>query len=177
MHIAVEAQMRAVDWLGLLTASGTDRALESNVRRLLEATTEHDANEAYWCLDNEIVVQGRLYPGSIALVPIFGTALALEVLSPPAKLMVLDLLVELAFADPTSESEELTAIQVEARLKRYAPIIETYLWDDNAPVRRAALDILRVLPEEELNLVPYLEMLCHDEDELIRRLAESLMAG
>jgi hypothetical protein len=173
VHPAVDGWLRSIQWASFVTASGPADSVEGALRDLFAAESE-EALAAYWRLDNEVVVQGRMYPLVVCLVPIRGLVLALRQGSAVARRHVVELLAEFALGSGHEDLDEpdLVVTGVEAEMRRLGAILSSLLWDADVRVRRAAFEILRVTPGEDDKLVFVAQVLCSDEDQRIRDLAE-----
>lgn len=178
MHAAIDRWLRSIRWASFVTASGPAESVEVALRDLFAAESEEDAEAAYWRLDNEVVVQGRMYPLVVCLVPLLGLVLALRQGSAVARRHVVELLAEFALGCGHEDLDEpdLVVAGVEAEMRRLGVILSSLLWDADVRVRRAALEILRVTPGEDDKLVFVAQVLCSDDDQRIRDLAVHYLA-
>jgi hypothetical protein len=85
------------DWLKL-RSSGSAAKVPEAVEQLRLAATDHEADAAYWRIDNEVVVQGALYeacvPTAVCLVG------ALQNCTAAARPKILELLFQLGNGEP-----------------------------------------------------------------------------
>jgi hypothetical protein len=96
----VRERLAATNWASQRASAGRSAAhVPIAVEALLTATTEDEAERAYWQLDNTVVVQGQLFASARPLVPVLLAALA-GPLSAPARAHVADLLIEIACGWP-----------------------------------------------------------------------------
>ena len=105
MSSLVELELAAVDWSTLRAAAGLDaRTVPEKVASLVASASEEEAQQAYWRLDNFVVVQGQLFEVAQHLVPVLLAALA-GPLSSAAREAIADLLVEISCGE--SDQSEL----------------------------------------------------------------------
>jgi hypothetical protein len=104
LNALVQHQLETVDWSAQRVIAGRSGAdVPAAVERLLAASSDDEAEAAYWLLDNRVVVQGQLFQAALPLVDVLLAALA-GPLPPIARVYVADLLVEIAKGVP-DESE------------------------------------------------------------------------
>lgn len=77
------------DWASL-EALGDVKAVPAALQRLMEAETEAQAQEAYWHIDNTVVVQTTLYPAALPTIKCLTTML--PVCAPVARRFILELM-------------------------------------------------------------------------------------
>jgi hypothetical protein len=99
MNLLAQLCLERVDWSALRAAGVTGAGepatrVPAAVRRLAAAETADAARDAYWQLDNHVVVQGRLFEAAAPLVPVL-LALLAGPLQGPARHDVANLLVEI----------------------------------------------------------------------------------
>src|SRR2546428_3629304 len=92
--------LRNVDWpkIRSLMKTTSDDVPESFLQ-LIDSQTDAQAKEAYWRLDNRVMVQGQLFQAAEKLVPAILAALQLD-LSPSARHRLVELLTEIALGVP-----------------------------------------------------------------------------
>jgi hypothetical protein len=100
-----ELLVEGTEWSRLETASGTAEHVPDALKHLAQARTEDEAKAAYWELDNEVVVQGRLYEAAVPVVSVL-LAMLQGQLSRVARARVVDLLVEIALGDPPARGDK-----------------------------------------------------------------------
>jgi len=100
-----ELLVEGTHWGRLETASGTAEHVPDALKHLAQARTEDEAKAAYWELDNEVVVQGRLYEAAVPVVSVL-LAMLQGQLSRVARARVVDLLVEIALGDPPARGDK-----------------------------------------------------------------------
>jgi HEAT repeat protein len=114
-------------------------------RRLIDSRTEADADQAYWMLDNRVVLQGSLFEASEKLIAPLIAALELD-LSPAARHGVLELLTEIALGgtDPSEVALGNSGLADASRaaIRRGLPAIYSLLQDPDPRVRDASIHIL-----------------------------------
>ncbi|WP_175410377.1 hypothetical protein [Streptomyces sp. TRM64462] len=80
-----------VDWAAFRVLGGGAHEVPEALRRLVAARSEDEAWEAYWRLENAVVVQGALHSAALPAVGVLLAAL-LDELSADARDLVLELL-------------------------------------------------------------------------------------
>lgn len=88
-----------IDWSRLRTAHGTAAHVPSALRALADAIDEPAVSEAYWKLDNYVVLQGTLYESAWYVIP-FLLAMLSTSRSTAQKAATYDLLIEIARGVP-----------------------------------------------------------------------------
>ena len=170
MNRIVDVMVKSVDWGAQRSILGHSTFVPSAIGRLLAAQTNEEAREAYWELDNRVVVQGQLFEVSRLLVPVLMVSLTGD-LAHPARIRVLDLLFEIASGEPDISEEERgnPFLGNECRA-----IIAKGLWtlyglflSEDAEVRLRIIQILTVVGDSDQRLIPILEYV-GKEDEVDR---------
>jgi hypothetical protein len=136
----------SVDWDHTRWQMGPSSDFVPNAfRRLIAAQTEADADQAYWMLDNRVVVQGSLFEASEKLTPPLLAALQLD-LSPAARHGVVELLTEIALGGPDPSEVALgnsgLADASRAAIRGGLSTIYRLLEDPDPRVRDAAIHVL-----------------------------------
>lgn len=88
-----------VDWESLRACGGGAEGVGDALLELTHAKSADEAEEAYWRLENRIVVQGSVYQSAAPAVTVLVAALHDE-LSDPALIKVLDLLYQILTGAP-----------------------------------------------------------------------------
>jgi hypothetical protein len=175
----VRQQLDAVDWHRLRTITGSASGVPEAFRRLLEATSDAEADDAYWKLDNRVVVQGQLFDSAPRLVPVLLAALA-HVASAVATIYVLDLLVEIldGEADQSEVARGNADLGAEARrAAREGVWLAHHLASSpEASVRERALMIVHAIDPDHDRSAALIGVARGDADERVRRIAAELAA-
>ena len=87
------------DWARLHSSLGDARLVPSAINRLLHASSSQEATDAYWELDNRVVVQGRLFNSAVPTASEVTLAICAGKYTSYALPEALDLLVELAYGE------------------------------------------------------------------------------
>lgn len=95
------------EWSALRTLIGPADFVPAAIERLLTAATDAEASDAYWELDNRVVVQGQLFEAAEAVARELVTRICSSGASEPGLSRALDLLVELAYGD--ADASEVAA--------------------------------------------------------------------
>jgi len=89
-------------WNELRGASGSAERIPDALRELLEAPSPETAQEAYWRLENYVVIQGQLFESAEYVVPVLLAALLDD--SPQyVRITVLELLFQIASGEAHQE--------------------------------------------------------------------------
>jgi hypothetical protein len=171
-------ELKRIEWSKLRTANGFAEEVPSSLSGLLASTDMESALEAYWRLDNEIVVQRTLYEVAEFVVPILLSKV--QSASDLAKERILDLLVQLA-AGTTSRSEEaLGNFNIEIRCRsqmRYGIAIFYHLLEhQSSSIRNISLEILELIEEDTRRLSWFLnQIIKNDPNDHVREIAISIL--
>lgn len=178
MHKAL-AELEDVDWPSLHTAHGTAEHVPVALRALAGARDADRLFDAYWKLDNHIVLQGTLYESAYFAVPyILGILLSSR--WAPLRVAAYDLLIEIARGVPdparpwTPVSGAPTNLR-EACREVIASSLAAYepdLASDDAAVRRRAFDLLTSFGDPQGHLRTLLAGIDPGEDTEFARLLE-----
>lgn len=95
------------DWRSLRTLIGPADFVPGAIDRLLCASTAAEATQAYWELDNRVVVQGQLFEAAEQVSRELVRRICAGEASPSGLPGALDLLVELAYGE--SDASEIEA--------------------------------------------------------------------
>ncbi len=144
-------------------------------RRLLSAEAVRDADVAYWQLDNVVVLQGRLFPSAVPLIAPIGLALVDCTVSKPARYRLAELLTEFALGEPHESIVDpgILSAAINIELHRQTGVVYSLLADEDARVRRDAIEILLRIDGEVDRLRNLAPLLGEDEDEGVRTLVRS----
>jgi hypothetical protein len=170
----VDMHLDAVDW-NALRAMASAAAVPDAVRALVAAGSEHDADAAYWRLDNNVVVQGQLFESALPLVPVLLAALAGPV-AEPARVRLADLLVEIASGTP-DESERERGNGGLGRACRAAVaeglwLVYSLLQSDDARLRERAVQVVYAAEPDREKLARVLDdVAASDADARVRNVA------
>lgn len=154
------------DWQALREASGDARDVPDAVLALAAANSETKASEAYWRLDNHVVVQGQLFESALPLVPVILSFLAGD-LPEPARPRLLELLYQIVVG-LTAESEIERGNRDLARRCRTEVVKGLWLYykdllNPSSAVQKVALDLVRECESEEGRLMAVLLQLLDSE--------------
>lgn len=78
MKSLAEIEIKRITWHTLREAGGTAENIPHALTALFEAPTPAAAEEAYWLLENHVVVQGQLFQVAEHVVPVLLSALVDE---------------------------------------------------------------------------------------------------
>lgn len=162
MNWLAERLLAQTDWDAQRTLMGSASDVPEAVRRLASTTSEDTARDAYWGLDNHVVVQGQLLQSAFPLVP---TLLALLAggLSPWVRSHVLDLLWELSAGTEHPDEIAIGKVGLAERCRKavsegkwlYYQVLLTDTEED-ANSRGAAMDLLVEFEEDRARLADVL---------------------
>lgn len=178
MHSLVRHELDAVDWdaLRVIDSKPASNVPEA-VERLLATESETDAENAYWKLDNRVVVQGQLFDSAPPLVPALFAALSTS-LTEANKTYVLDLLVEI-LAGESAQSEAARGKRHLGQNARHAAIEGLWLAyrlasDPESSVRERAIFIVHSIDPNRDRVARLLAAAANDPDVRVRRFATEL---
>jgi len=176
----VERLVERIDWHALRSATGQSGFVPGAVSELLGAATATEAEDAYWKLDNDVVVQGQMFESALWLVHPLLVALCLP---RPAfvREQIANLLVEIGCATPherelAAGGDPLLAARCADELR--AGIATFYgLLDDPVPMLRlGGLDLLDVTERDRGRLRVVASGMRGDQDAKVARRAIELSA-
>jgi len=148
-------ELERFDW-GSLRSAGSAAAIPSAIEALRTAGSEDAAKQAYWRIDNEVIVQGELFeaavPTACCLVAALGSC------TEASRARIVELLFQLATGTPHSSEFARGARELHhlcrREVLRAAPLIfESF---ERAPPESLDLwvDLLIVFSEEDKSLAP-----------------------
>jgi len=179
MNFIAEALLDSVDWDGLRTIRGTANEVPRNLRRLAETQTDEEAVSAYWYLDNEIVVQGKVFQAAAPVVSVL-LAMLEGSLSGPARHWTMELLVQIScgWADVSEIALGNSDVIEECRRRAREGIWTIYgqLLDPDREVRECALEVVATIDLERQRVARELTAVAdNDHDAVVADFAKDLM--
>jgi hypothetical protein len=174
----IDELLGAVDWQSLGAASGDASRVPDALRQLLRASNADEASAAYWLLDNEVVVQGRMYTSVAPLISIIGLAVFHAGANAVARHRLVELLTEFALGHAHEDVRDPVGCEGSVRyeLGRLAGSLFALLDDPDPRIRRDAIEILRTVEGESARLMQVANVLLADVDPGVRTLATVLRA-
>jgi hypothetical protein len=172
------SQLDEVDWRSLRTAHRTAENVPGALEALAVADDPQTVDDAYWRLDNHIVLQGTIYPSALAAVP-YILDLLLTAPTGPRRIAAYDLLIEIArgVPDPADPSAARLPEQVRPLIKSGRTAYERDLRDTaDGDLRRRALDLLATIADDPEALRALLDEVDPGADEGLFRLLEQARA-
>jgi hypothetical protein len=161
-----ERMLALPDWQALREASGNARDIPDAVLALAAADSEPKASEAYWRLDNNVVVQGQLFECALPLVSVILALLAGD-LPEPARPRLLELLYQIVVGrTAVSEFERGNRDLAERCRTEVVKGLWLYykdLLNPTSAVQKVALDLVRECESEEGRLLAVLLHLVDSE--------------
>jgi hypothetical protein len=160
-------QLADVDWASLRTAHGTAAHVPDAIRALANADDAEAVNNAYWRLDNYIVLQGTIYPSAVVAIP-YILDILLTAPSGPRRVAAYDLLIEIARGVPDPADPSASKLREEARalIGPGRPVYARDLRDaPDGSVRRRALDLLTTFDDDPHGLRMLLDEVEPGQDE------------
>lgn len=97
-------ELERFDW-ARLRAQGSAERVPGALEALASASSDAEARDAYWKIDNTVVVQGALYEAAVATAAC--TTVVLHRCHPPARARALELLVQLGSGDTAPSEHEV----------------------------------------------------------------------
>lgn len=166
------------DWGALRWSGGAATELPVCVERLVLAQDEREAKEAYWSIDNAVVVQGQLFEAAEFVVAPLLAALAGD-LSEDARIRVLDLLFEIGSGVPDESEVALGNADLGSRCRKAVRegiwLVLEQLYSSSALVRKTALEIVADLETDEVRRHLILKAVVENEavDSVVHRVASA----
>lgn len=179
MTAATGALIDAVDWSTLHSSLGAAEFVPEAFRQLIDAQSEEEAEEAYWKLDNRVVVQGQLYDSARWLIGPLVAALQGS-LTDSARNRVAELLAEIAIGaardiDSATGDIEL-ALACREELSRGLWSFYGLLDDNDHRTRLGATYILEVVEPDKKRLTHVMNFVVRlDPEEAMRGRAIALL--
>ena len=93
--LLVEAEISRHPWSSLREANGFAAGIPSALRELLSAQTPAEVEEAYWRVENHVVVQGQLFEAAVATTQVLTAALVDEGRPGHVRIGILELLFQM----------------------------------------------------------------------------------
>jgi len=152
MNIVTRTLVASVDWAALRTDSGSGTGLVRAFEDLSTAASEESSRNAYWRIDNEVIVQGELYE---AAVPALEVLLSMAPTAPPGPVRrsLAELVQQITFGQPRGSEIELGNTDLATRCLALASeatwIFYGWLTDDDSDVRECALLTLQKVDSNE----------------------------
>lgn len=181
MKSTTKALLDAIDWRAARTAVGNAAAVPQAIAALLGADTEEEAKSAYWShLDNEVVVQGRLFEAAGLVIGPILTELSAGSLSDAARYRSVELLVEIALGAPHPSEEPSGAQGLQefciSQLRRGLWTLYSLLDCGDERVVVGVLHILEAVEENRTRLLGLARILvASTESEPVRERATELI--
>jgi hypothetical protein len=101
--IRMNWELQSTDWLSL-AANGDPRLLPGAISALHQATSAHDAQRAYWQIDNVSMVQGVVYDSALPVMK--ALLVGLHDCTPIARPYLLELIVQICGGESAPSSRE-----------------------------------------------------------------------
>jgi hypothetical protein len=150
MMALAEIELARVDWSKLREIAGGADGVGRALGRLLAAGTPADATDAYWQIENHVVVQGELFEAAEPAVSVLVAAFADE-RPRHVRIAALDLLYQILAGLPGPVEREagnddlLARCQARAR-EGFWLLLHEFLAGESA----AALDVLKLIASDDL---------------------------
>ena len=179
MNWLARSMLDQVDWSSLRINVGMATGVLGAIADLASAETIEDADLAAWQLDNACVVQGYLYQAAPFVVPVLLALLQAE-LPAPARIRVLDVLVEIGLGEPAPSEIQLGGDDLGERCRA---AVREGLWtvyglllDPEPRNRRATILLLANVESDTARLRRVLEAITqNDVDPEIREYAAGMI--
>jgi hypothetical protein len=142
VNLVTRALIEAVDWPSLRTDSGSGAGLPRAFENLSTVTSKEAADDAYWRIDNEALVQGELYEAAVPTLEVL-LSMASTIPSGPARRSVAELIQQIVFGVPHTSEVELGNADLAKTCKSLASgavwVFYGWLTDFDNDVRECAL--------------------------------------
>lgn len=172
----VELLLQQTDWSRVAAAPYCAASeVPERLRRLLAARTAGEAREAYWLLDNFVVVQGQLYGAALPLIAPLMVGLQGN-LSSAATASALNLVAEIALGEASAlecdAGHEDLGKRCRAEARRGLWTLYAHLCHPNPDARGAALDAIGAVDLDHSRVrAAAAHMAASDPEERLRRYA------
>jgi hypothetical protein len=178
MNPLARYELDSVDWTDQRVIEGRDSAdIPTAVGELLAATSEADAEDAYWMLDNRVVVQGQLFEAALPLVPVLLAALT-DSLPAFVRVRLADVLVEIMKGTPDETELARGNSDLAERIKRAAGpglwLMYSLCLDPNPLLRQRGLFLADATDLDRDRVHAVIEHAIHDPDQSVRSVAGEL---
>ena len=177
MHNLID-ELERPKWSELRTLIGFADFVPNSLRKLTDATTTEEIYEAYWNLDNRIVVQGSLFEAAEYVIPILLNML--QNASDPIKASILELLIQMAdgWNDKTEVSLGNTWLKdrCHREVQRGIAIFVFHLNSESADIREHCVELIG-LTEDNVGRLVWLLRTVMDKvpDESVREMAKYML--
>ncbi|MFY1684323.1 hypothetical protein ACN265_22610 [Micromonospora sp. WMMD730] len=142
MNLVTRALIEEVDWPSLRTDSGSGAGLPRAFEDLFAAASKEAADDAYWRIDNEALVQGELYEAAVPTLEVL-LSMASTAPSGPPRRSVAELIQQIVFGEPHPSEVELGNAGIASACKSLAFgavwVFYGWLTDSDNDVRECAL--------------------------------------
>ncbi len=115
--LLIEIELTRNDWFCFREISGPATAIPGALRELIKSWWPVDVDQAYWKLENHVVVQDQLYESAAYVVPVLLAGLAGPDRSFSARTGMLDLLFCILNGETSSEEEKRGLLNMEAKCR------------------------------------------------------------
>lgn len=147
-----ELEIRRIPWHILRESSGFANQIPIALLDMLDSSTADQAQEAYWRLENHVVVQGQLFQVAAAVTSVFISSLLNE-RENHVKIGVLELLLQIVLAVPHREEIKLGNFELGENCKDKAREGSWLLYGELiAGEKAAAYEILKVIEQNKSKL-------------------------
>ena len=160
-------------WTQLRTTTGSAADVPARFLELVRGIDEAETERLYWRLDNHVVVQGRAFETSAALLPAIFVAISATATSFFARRWLVELLTEIVLARGHEDEPNPAAIEqaISSSVVRSLWIVYGLLASDDAIIRRAALEIVVRAETDPARRDEAAKAMLDDSDEQVRALA------
>lgn len=120
LELIVEAVIARYDWHNLQECNGAAVEIPSAFIELLSSTGPESAIEAYWKLENHVIVQGSLFEASVCVVSLIGAALVEPARPTWVRIQLLELLFQIVNGESHSAEVARGAADLGPRCRKEA---------------------------------------------------------
>ena len=160
MNLLID-ELDRIQWGKLRSQLGNAINVPLYFPRMIFAISETQGLEAYWQLDNYVVVQSQLFEAAEYLVPFLLSGLVIG--TPFGKHMCLDLIAEIAggFPDTTEINSGNAAIEFRCgdEIRKGLPLFYSFLESEDFRIRECAITILAWVERDKQRLNWYFQKL------------------
>jgi hypothetical protein len=151
MNSIATVLIRRVEWSSFHAAGGAATSVPHVIEALAGAPDEASADQAYWLLDNHVVVKGQVLDSALEVVPIL-LALLAGPLSVWARRRMLDLLIEIQASEVHPDELARGNLNLASRCTEAVRAGKWLIYSDllsaDDAVRLSAVDLIAELEDD-----------------------------
>lgn len=181
MNYVTLALVAASDWKALSSDSGSADGVPRALMDLVQADDDASATDAYWRIDNEVVVQGQLYQAAEPSLEVL-LSMACTAMSQPSRRRLVELVQQIVCGEPHLREVEAGRGDLGVRCRAIARegkwLFYNWLADQDDDVRECALLILAKIEEDDnRKLMLFRAILNIEKSQRVVRTVRQLLEG